>query len=300
MKSIQCILALFLFNSGLKAQNKYFLYFQSEDDRPFYVKWKDKVYSSSETGYLIMPEVKPDNYSVVIGFPKNEMPSENFNLEIKEKDKGFLIKRISQLQYNLYDMQSKQLIQPVVDTELIILDTIKEALKNKPSFSEALAQAVGDTADVISKSKYYSENNSSGMLMKYKVSEESTNDTVDVYIEYNKKIESGFQETKKDTFITAYNCIKQASQSDVIQLRKKMIAEDNDEAMLAIAFEGLKNNCYDVSQLKNIVVLLLKDDNRLELLKRAYNLVVNKGEYPSLISVLVEEKNIIQFKSIIQ
>jgi hypothetical protein len=52
------IVQIFLFISisvAVKAQQNYFIYVQTDNKQPFYVKMNDKVMSSSGAGYLVIP-----------------------------------------------------------------------------------------------------------------------------------------------------------------------------------------------------------------------------------------------------
>ncbi|MEO7766014.1 MAG: hypothetical protein ABIS01_01265, partial [Ferruginibacter sp.] len=52
-------LIFFVFSlSGLKAQQNHFIYVQTENRQPFYVKVNSKLYSSSATGYLVVAKLK--------------------------------------------------------------------------------------------------------------------------------------------------------------------------------------------------------------------------------------------------
>src|SRR4051812_5482242 len=83
---------LFIFLSTTLAtfsQQQYFLYFQAEVQHPFYARINEKVYSSSNTGYLIIPKLDDSRYEVVIGFPRNLYPEQHFQITLDKKDKGF-------------------------------------------------------------------------------------------------------------------------------------------------------------------------------------------------------------------
>ncbi|OYW16841.1 MAG: hypothetical protein B7Z54_09330, partial [Sphingobacteriales bacterium 12-47-4] len=40
------------------AQRTYFLYFQTDNQQPFFLKMGEKLYSSTASGYLILPKLK--------------------------------------------------------------------------------------------------------------------------------------------------------------------------------------------------------------------------------------------------
>ena len=57
-----------------RAQQQHFVYIQSDDRQPFYVKLDSKVISSTSSGYAIIPKISKSDLEMQIGFPKNEFP----------------------------------------------------------------------------------------------------------------------------------------------------------------------------------------------------------------------------------
>ena len=57
------VFLFFLSVSGISAllQQQFFVYFQADDHQPFYAKINNKIYSSSENGYMIIPKLE-DKY----------------------------------------------------------------------------------------------------------------------------------------------------------------------------------------------------------------------------------------------
>jgi len=85
------IVFIFILFCGLfaKAQQVHFIYLQTENSQPFYVKLDKKVVSSSSAGYLILPKLIDGDYKLSVGFPKKEFPEENFQITIDKKMKAF-------------------------------------------------------------------------------------------------------------------------------------------------------------------------------------------------------------------
>ncbi|GAA0536377.1 DUF4476 domain-containing protein [Chitinophaga japonensis] len=103
-----CILLLFLLAGGrLAAQDEqYFVYIQHERSQPFYVKYKGKLLSSSERGYIILSELPAGTLPITIGFPKNESPEQQFRIRLGKHDQGFLLKHMDDKTYALYNLQT--------------------------------------------------------------------------------------------------------------------------------------------------------------------------------------------------
>lgn len=154
-KTFSTIVFLMLTALGLKSQQTHFIYIQSEDKQPFYIRFKEKIISSSESGYLIAPKLEQGQLSFTLGFPKNAWPSSSYSLEIESKDLGFQLKKVDELTWALYNIQTSDLLSPVevnkVSNQIIETST--------DEFTNILAE-VSNTPSVKQK-KINTENNSS-------------------------------------------------------------------------------------------------------------------------------------------
>ncbi|KAA2245786.1 DUF4476 domain-containing protein [Chitinophaga agrisoli] len=103
------VLAFLLIAGKLAAQEtepQYYIYIQNEKPQPFYVKYKDKVLSSSDRGYIILSELPAGSTSLVVGFPRNEAPEQPFTVRLGKADQGFLLKQTAEQHYALYNLQT--------------------------------------------------------------------------------------------------------------------------------------------------------------------------------------------------
>lgn len=91
-----------------QAQRVYFIYMQSDNGSPFYLKTGDKVYSSSAHGYLIVPKLADSTYNVVIGKPG--LAESRFTIPVNGKDHGFLLRQNGQ-QLSLFNLQTMALLE---------------------------------------------------------------------------------------------------------------------------------------------------------------------------------------------
>jgi hypothetical protein len=92
MKHLLSVFLLFFFTSiffKTQAQQKHFIYIESENQQPFAVVMNGKVYSSSDYGYVIVPKLSDGNYSFTVSFPLNKYPDQNFKCVINKKDLGY-------------------------------------------------------------------------------------------------------------------------------------------------------------------------------------------------------------------
>jgi hypothetical protein len=118
----------------LKAQQKHFIYVQSEDKQPFAVVLGGKVYSSSDYGYVIIPKLTDSTYKFTVSFPMNKFPDQSFSCTINKKDVGYALKNETD-GWVLQNMQTQK---------LIVNNTAAAAQKN--GFGDMLSDVVNDSS----------------------------------------------------------------------------------------------------------------------------------------------------------
>ncbi len=136
-----------VFSFSVKAQITHFVYLQTENGLPFYVKLNNKIISSSSAGYLILPNIADGTYQIEVGFPKNEFPAENFTFSVDNNNEGFLIKNFEDKGLQLFNMQSLALIpanQALADTTKVVATV--PAKKEADPFTKMLANVVKDSS----------------------------------------------------------------------------------------------------------------------------------------------------------
>jgi hypothetical protein len=92
------------------SQQNHFVYVQTENKQPFYIKLNKKLLSSSASGYLIIPKLQDGNYEFTIGFPKNEWPEQNVTCAINKKDAGYLLKNFGDKGWGLFNLQTMDVV----------------------------------------------------------------------------------------------------------------------------------------------------------------------------------------------
>jgi len=60
-------------------QGNYYIYIQSADHKPFYVRSGSKVFHSSGNGYLVMEHLASAPYDLMIGFPDTPLSEWQFS-----------------------------------------------------------------------------------------------------------------------------------------------------------------------------------------------------------------------------
>src|SRR4051812_33180583 len=103
---IRLLFFSFIIFLGSQAQQNHFIYIQTENKQPFYIKLDKQLYSSNASGYIILPKLKNGTYDLAIGFPKSEWPEQKMTCSIDNKDIGFLLKNFGDKGWGLFNMQT--------------------------------------------------------------------------------------------------------------------------------------------------------------------------------------------------
>lgn len=130
-----------VFTLSVSAQKAHFIYLQTDNGQPFYTKFNGKLISSSAEGYAILSGVVDGDYKLTVGFPKNEMPEETFNINMNNNNEGFLLKKFDDKGLQLFNLQTLALIEPSRNNTVAV-----NTKKDEDAFSIALAGAVKDSS----------------------------------------------------------------------------------------------------------------------------------------------------------
>lgn len=334
---------------SVAAQQNHYIYIQTENKQPFYVKLDKKVFSSAASGYVIIPKLLDGSYALAIGFPKNEWPEQNVTVKIDKKDEGYVLKNFGDKGWGLFNLQTLNVIMAGAKT----VQTITPKVDNSDGFSSTLSNVVNDpgilqkepakeepvavakTEEKVKPSitKVASTNNAEGTEVVYVDIVNGKPDTVKVLMPAQKITEAPQQsvannnkEEKQTNIVVAEkpketiveqpketvkqtpakkpiminsDCKNFASEEDFIKLRKKMIAENNDDDMVTVARKVFKTRCFTVEQVKNLGVLFLKDEGKYKLFDAAYPFVSDSGNFSTLQSLLTDEYYIKRFNAMV-
>lgn len=141
MRFLISLLFLFCFLSYSKAQQPHFVYIQTENKQAFYIKLNDKLISSSGNGFVIIPKLSEGEYSLNIGFPKNEWPIQSFTIKLNNMDEGFLLKNFGADGWRLFNLQSMEILKASVNSEI----PDKSVQNRSDAFSNTLATVTNST-----------------------------------------------------------------------------------------------------------------------------------------------------------
>lgn len=142
---VSVILFLALCGSQAKAQLNHFIYLQSDNQQPFYVKYNNRIISSSAAGYLILSKLKEGVVEFAVVFPKSNQLEQQFQCILERADKGFLVKNFAEKGWGLYDLQSSAIIYASVKTEpKTSTSNVSTAVADDP-FSNMLSKVTQDS-----------------------------------------------------------------------------------------------------------------------------------------------------------
>ena len=140
MRSFFFLIAFSFTGLLVKAQHNHFIYLQTDNKQPFYVKLRETIYSSSNAGYLIIPKLQPGTYNLSVGFPKNEFAAQNIPVTISGKDLGYLLKNFEGKGWGLFNMQTMDVI--MATTTGAASAPVAKADTRTDDFSNMLADVV--------------------------------------------------------------------------------------------------------------------------------------------------------------
>jgi hypothetical protein len=143
MKKVHLLLPLLLTTLAASSQKVYFVYIQSENKQPFYVKQKETLYSSSASGYIIMSKLLDTTYSFGIGLAQSAEQPKNFSIPINKKDHGYLLKNFGDKGWGLFDLQTLEVKMSGGATAKANEGKMPDN-KDVPAFTEGLSKAAGD------------------------------------------------------------------------------------------------------------------------------------------------------------
>ncbi len=143
MRTLLLSLLIFLIPGTVISQHYHFVYIQGDNQQTFYLKKSGELISSSATGFVILPKLQAGTHQFIVGFPKNQWPEYEFQVEIKSSDRGFTLKNFNDKGWGLFDLQSLEVIMGKrIDPPKV--QALPETPKSNDPFAVILASAVGD------------------------------------------------------------------------------------------------------------------------------------------------------------
>ena len=126
------------------AQQNHFVYLQTYNNQPFYLRMDNKVLSSSATGYLIIPKLSDGAYQLIIGFAKNQFPEQIFQISVRGNI-GFELKNFGEKGWGLFDLQNSEVIMGG-NSPITQAPVTASVPKKSDAFADMLSSVVKDSS----------------------------------------------------------------------------------------------------------------------------------------------------------
>ncbi|MBI2729680.1 MAG: DUF4476 domain-containing protein [Sphingobacteriales bacterium] len=204
---------------------------------------------------------------------------------------------------NLSIRKEKIEIKPLVINQERNKDSIKSSSKEEPKFIDIIVDtskkaSVPAIIELIKKDSIAKgvDSNAIGQQLEKIVEKEKPIEELKIEKVPEKEI---IKESSKVIMVNS-DCKNMATEKDFMGLRKKMVAEENDDDMVSAARKIFKTRCFTTDQVKNLCVLFLKDNGRYKFLDAAYPYVYDTDNFKQLSSLLTEEYYINRFRAMIK
>ena len=142
MRSGSFLLFLLIYFVSVQGQQRHFIYIQTENKQAFYTRLNEKVFSSTASGYLIIPKLNDGTHQLSIGFPQNEWPPQNIEVIINKRDEGFLLKNFGEKGWGLFNTRLFNILLPATINN--VNNKVPEV--NADGFSNVLAEVTNTPA----------------------------------------------------------------------------------------------------------------------------------------------------------
>lgn len=188
---------------SLSAQATHYLFFQTENNKPFYLRLMGSTLSSNASGYLLIPKITDGKYELHIGFAQSDT-EQQFEVTMEGKDLGFSLKQELDNSWSLFNLVDfsqnkgktvavapKQTVKP--EEEPVVVNKIKE--DEKPIEKKDIKQADAATKALVQVkeqpkakkilpqiSKIYDRASAEGVDMVFVVNGTPKSDTVIIYV----------------------------------------------------------------------------------------------------------------------
>lgn len=312
------------------AQQKHFIYIQSDNNQPFYVNLNNTIYSSTTNGYLNISQLVQGKYYLALGFPKNMYPEQKFIVDIDDNIPGigFTLKKTSEKEWMLVNYITNEVIKNDVDpilTKTQPTETPKPTSSNTadtpsssnmtvaksetnaaPAISGVTAAATSVLVSTVGHQqpkptastvvKAFEKTSQQGIDMIF-VDQSSSKkaDTIALFIPAAVKDTSNNTiPQKKSTPV----CTAVANNEDFYKLRMFMAAASTEEAMIVAAEKSFATKCFTVAQIKNLGVLFLEEENKLNFFKAAQTHLADPANFTVLENQLTKPAIIEAFRNL--
>jgi hypothetical protein len=288
-----CLLKLYVLSFCLiqisitaPAQDFLFIYIQTENQTPFYIKMNHQSISSTSSGYIIIPRLTAGAYKIEIGFPQSEQQRFNVIINLSETDAGYIIK--TDIDHTWY--MAELLTKKVVRTERYFSDVNQwEIKKSKDEFARVLSEVVNDSTIIMTKIK-------KKIVETYiEAPENKSTDTVTVL----KREQDNTAAFKTVKLLPETQCKNIATNTVFLKLFKQVQGQKKDTDKRALATKALARNCFNTRQIKELGLLFITEAERYRFYVSAFRHVSDRENFATLQEQLTNDYYINRFKAML-
>jgi hypothetical protein len=190
-----CLITGVLFFSTVYGQTSRYLFIQTENNQPFYLRLMGASLSSNATGYLLIPKLTDGEYELSIGFAQSDK-EQKFTIKIEGKDLGFSLKQELDNTWSLFNLVDFSLIKGLsvavqlkeekkeaeVEMPSEPIKQVSKEQESKPAPIKEVVQSPKPTKVLPEIKKIYDKTTEEGIDMVFIVSGSPKNDTVILYV----------------------------------------------------------------------------------------------------------------------
>ncbi|MBL0882963.1 MAG: hypothetical protein IBJ16_06410 [Chitinophagaceae bacterium] len=186
-----CLITGMIFFSAVDGQTGHYLFIQTENNQPFYLRLMGANLSSNASGYLLIPKLTNGEYELNVGFAQSDK-EQKFVVKVEGKDLGFSLKQELDNTWSLFNLVDFTLLRGVLvniqpkeekkQSELEIpAEPVKPILKEAAIVKEVVPspKPVKILPEI---KKIYDKASDEGIDMVFVVSGSPKNDTVILYV----------------------------------------------------------------------------------------------------------------------
>jgi Domain of unknown function (DUF4476) len=127
------------------AQQDCLILIDADNEKPFYARVDDKIFSSSPVGHLSIPHLKDSTYIIAIGFSGNAYPEYRFAVLVTKKEQGFQLRNSGEKGWALYNWQTMELKTALPADTGNNPFALQRGIKKDDPFSRLMANVVNDS-----------------------------------------------------------------------------------------------------------------------------------------------------------
>ncbi len=255
MKRILLIFCFAMVASLLNAQRIYFIYLQTDNGNPFFIRINDRLYNSTSPGYLIVPGLIDSTYNLKIGFPGQDRDFD-FTAAINKKDHGYLIKNFGDKGWGLFDLQSLN-IQMSSSASKSTFHSDERGGSAVNAFTDMLSKAADDPT-LKQNPVFAKEEGEKPQVTEAVVKEEKKPETISTAID-NSKAE---QMTNNKPADADKSLVEEKAANEIPEVYKRSLVKKISGTASSEGFESVFTDQYPDGETDTVRILIPVDENK--------------------------------------